>query len=64
MTLWKYIRPGDTVTVVDPRGIQRKGKARIVTATHVVLDGGGRYGTPLIADESNVCGIKHWKCRK
>lgn len=54
LPLYKSIRPGDTVTIVTRNGVQRKGRAVMVCATHVVLNSGGPHGTPLIADDSNT----------
>jgi hypothetical protein len=62
--LWTLIRPHDTVTIATSCGALRKGRAVIVTPTHVVLNGGGRHGIPLIADDSNTVGVQPSKCKK
>jgi hypothetical protein len=54
-------RRGDTVVINVPNGIGRNGpefkhaRGRVVMAfsTHLVLNGGGRYGRPLVADATN-----------
>lgn len=56
--LTEYIRPGDTVTLSLPAGYktfkQRTGKAVIVTPGHVVINLGGRHGTPGVGTEDNI----------
>ena len=49
------IRVGDRVTIVDRFGVNRTGRA-VMPSSHGgwVLNMGGRYGTPGIADETNV----------
>lgn len=47
------IRPGDRVTYSDSHGKLHHGKARICQAGHVVLNIGGRFGTPQVVNESN-----------
>jgi hypothetical protein len=50
---WRGIAPGDSVTYVTPQGNTRSGKVVISTATHVVLNAGGKHGTPAVVDEHN-----------
>jgi hypothetical protein len=59
------IRPGDRVTMLVPAGrgrdgqeyAQRSGRVVMVFPTHVVLNLGGRFGTPGVCDEHNY--VKH-----
>jgi len=50
---WRGISPGDTVRYSTPQGGQGKGKVTIAARTHVVLNTGGRHGTPKVVDDSN-----------
>lgn len=50
---WRGIAPGDRVTYVTSHGNVGHGKVVISTATHVVLNGGGKHGTPVVVDEHN-----------
>lgn len=59
---WRGIRPGDTVHYSTPQGNKAKGVVRISTSTHVVLNGGGRHGTPVVVDENNF--MSHTLARK
>ena len=61
--LIESVQAGDYVTIVNRFGQQRKGRA-VMRSSHGgwVLNGGGRYGIPLLADDSNV--IKVGKKRK
>jgi hypothetical protein len=65
------IRPGDQVTIQVPAGRRtdgsiewkrRKGRAVMVFPQHAVLNLGGHYGTPGVADSSNL--VKVGKGRK
>ena len=49
------VRPGDRVTIVDRFGKQRTGRA-VMRSSYGgwVLNMGGRYGTPGLADDSNI----------
>ena len=49
------IRAGDRVTILTPQGQKRSGRA-VMRSSYGgwVLNMGGRYGTPGIADESNI----------
>lgn len=59
--VFSQARRGDIVVVNVPAGIGRNGpefkqrRGRVVMAfpTHLVLNGGGRHGTPLVADATN-----------
>lgn len=56
---------GDMVTINVPNGIgrhgvewkQRRGRVVMRFATHLVLNGGGRHGTPLVATPENY--VRH-----
>lgn len=63
MRLIDAVRPGDQVTIITPHGSRLKGRA-VMRSSHDgwVLNGGGRHGTPLLADDSNT--IKVSKARK
>ena len=54
------INHGDRVTIRDERGTFRTGKAvsLLFFANHCVLNMGGRYGTPAVADERNIVAVK------
>ncbi len=55
------IRPGDNVRFLVPNGIGRngvewketQGKAVLCYSTHVVVNAGGRYGTPRVVNTEN-----------
>jgi len=53
-TLFNKIRPGSKVTIITPHGSKLKGKAVMRGPAGWVLNLGGKYGTPGIADETNV----------
>ena len=49
------VRAGDIVTIITPHGSKLKGRAVMRSSYDGwVLNGGGRHGTPLLADDSNV----------
>lgn len=53
--LLDQVRPGSTVTVVNRFGQLRKGRAVMRSSSGGwVLNMGGRYGTPEIADDKNI----------
>ncbi len=52
--LFRAIHPGSKVMVQNCHGGLMVGKAVMVFRGHAVLNGGGPYGTPLIADASNT----------
>jgi len=54
-SLVSTIRNGDKVTIVDRFGKQHTGKA-VMRSSHGgwVLNMGGRYGTPALADDKNI----------
>ena len=62
--LFQTARPGDRVTILLPerRGIpaqQRTGRVVMKFSTHLVLNLGGKHGTPGIADERNTVRVSH-----
>lgn len=58
-TLFDSIAVGDKVTIYTKHGGQLKGNAVILCKpTHVVLNLGGRYGTPGIATPDNTIKVK------
>jgi hypothetical protein len=65
MSLIESVRPGDTVTIVTPHGSQLKGRA-VMPSSHGgwVLNGGGRHGTPLLADDSNTIKVSKSRAKK
>ena len=58
---WRDIGPGSTVWFETPQGQERSGKVVMSFATHLVLNCGGRHGTPAVVNEKNY--LKH-KCKK
>jgi hypothetical protein len=57
------VQVGDIVTILTPHGSERKGRAVMRSSCGGwVLNGGGRYGIPLLADNENT--IKVRKGRK
>jgi hypothetical protein len=54
-------RPGDRVTIMTPHGSKLTGRvvmARPNGHEHLVLNLGGRYGTPGIATVKNIVSVK------
>jgi hypothetical protein len=54
LPLFRSASVGDTVTILTPHGQERRGRVVFKFATHLVLNGGGKHGTPLIADDRNT----------
>jgi hypothetical protein len=66
MKTFKDLRPGMFVKYIIPNGLSircgktaqdyKKKRSKIVMAFehHVVVNGGGLYGTPYVVDESNI----------
>lgn len=52
------IRFGDRVTIVNRFGQTSTGRATLRGPHGWVLNMGGRYGTPAIADERNIVKVK------
>lgn len=60
------IRPGDRVTILVPNGIGRDGiewkeatgRCKLKFSTHAVLNMGGPYGRPGVADEKNIVRVR------
>jgi hypothetical protein len=48
------IRTGDRVTIVNRFGQKATGRATLRGPAGWVLNMGGRYGTPAVANESNI----------
>ncbi len=48
---------GEAVTIRTPHNQLRRGRATILSGTHVALNMGGRHGTPGIATPTNVVRI-------
>ena len=56
------VRPGDRVTIITPHGSKLTGRAVMPSrAGGWVLNGGGRHGTPLLADDSNTINVRKAK---
>lgn len=57
--LIEAVRPGSRVTILTPQGQRRTGRA-VMRSTHGgwVLNMGGRYGTPGIADDRNTVAVR------
>jgi hypothetical protein len=59
------VRPGDRVTIVDHDGQQRTGRAVMNSSGGGwVLNMGGRYGTPAIANNENIVKVKAGRTRR
>ena len=60
------INHGDRVTIRTPQGQLRSGKAvsLLFFANHCVLNMGGKYGTPAVADQRNIVAVKSAKGKK
>jgi hypothetical protein len=61
MKIGKFeISNGDLVTITDARGAARTGKAvsLLFFADHIVLNMGGKYGTPAVADARNIIAVR------
>lgn len=58
MKLFDSIKPGSKVTIVNRFGQQRTGRCVMRFPTHAVLNMGGRYGTPDIANDANTVKVK------
>ena len=52
------IKRGDRVTIVNRFGQERTGRAVIRGPHGWVLDMGGKYGTPAIANSKNIVKIR------
>lgn len=71
LELVKMIRPGDTVTALFPAGIgcngrefkERSGKVNpmLIFDEHVVINLGGRHGTPGVVDARNIVSVSRPK---
>lgn len=48
------LRPGQRARIQTPHGSIRTGRVVLVNADSVVLDCGGRYGTPAVATARNL----------
>lgn len=60
----KAIRPGDIVRITTRHGQVLRGRAVMPSSDGGwVLNGGGRYGTPLLAYQSNLVSIRKSKRR-
>ena len=55
--LRQCVNNGDRVTIVDRFGAKRTGRAVMFGPAGWVLNMGGRYGTPAIANENNIVKI-------
>ena len=58
------IRVGDRVTIVNRFGQKSTGRAVMRGPHGWVLNMGGRYGTPAVANESNIVQVRHRARRK
>lgn len=64
MRLIDSVRAGDRVTIITPHGSKLSGRA-VMPSSHGgwVLNLGGRYGTPGIADDSNTIAVRKAKSK-
>ena len=60
MNITTICRPGDVVTILTPQNQHRKGRVVMCNPSSncAVLNMGGRYGIPGIADENNILIVK------
>jgi hypothetical protein len=54
----QIIKVGDRVTIINRFGQQSTGRAVMKGPHGWVLNMGGRYGTPAIADERNIIKVR------
>lgn len=54
-------RPGDRIVIRTPQGQTRRGTVVLKFTTHLVLNGGGRHGTPLVATPDNIVSLRYIK---
>lgn len=53
------IEIGDKVTILTPHNSEVTGRATIlVRGSHVVLNCGGRHGTPAVATDDNIIKVR------
>ena len=58
MRLIDSVRPGSRVTILTPHGQRLSGRAVMPSVCGGwVLNGGGRHGTPLLADDDNTVAV-------
>ena len=56
------VRPGDWVTIITPHDSKLSGRAVMrSSAGGWVLNGGGRHGAPLLANDSNTINVRSAK---
>ena len=60
----QQVRPGDIVTITNRFGQKSTGKVVFSFPDHLTLNMGGKYGTPAIANESNIVRIRPAKSRR
>lgn len=61
---FQNLRPGKFVRFLIPNGIgrggveykEKRGKVVLAYASHVVVNAGGKYGTPQVVNEKNFVG--------
>ena len=58
---FNMISHGDRVTIVDRFGKNHTGRATLLGPAGWVLNMGGRYGTPAIANENNIVKVVYAK---
>lgn len=66
MKSYRDLRPGMFVNYIIPNGLsirdgktvqdwkKKRSKIVMVFENHVVVNGGGRYGTPHVVDDNNI----------
>lgn len=54
-------RPGDRVTIATPQGNKRTGRVTLAYSTHLVLNLGGKHGTPGVATADNIVSLRFMK---
>lgn len=58
-SLIEAARPGDRVTITTPQGQKRTGRVVMNERTHLVLNLGGRHGTPGVATARNIVSLRY-----
>ncbi len=61
---WREARAGDTVWYKTPQGQQGRGRVVMRFTTHVVLNIGGRHGTPMVVNDKNFVRMRKKAVRR
>lgn len=55
------LRPGDRATILTPHGNKLSGRVVMAFEHHVVLNLGGKHGTPGVGTEDNIVAVRKAK---